>query len=116
MAAKKSVKNLDLGGKSVLVRVDYNVPFTPGTARISDDSRIRASLPTIEYLLQRRCKVILCSHVGRPKGRVVEELRMAPVTRRLSELLGRPVSQASGTTGPETSSVVEAIETAREAL
>ncbi len=109
--AKKSIKDTDLTGKRVLVRVDYNVPFTPGTARISDDSRIRASLPTIDYLLQRRCRVILCSHVGRPKGRVVEELRMAPVTQRLSELLGRPVSQAPGTTGPETSSVVEAIET-----
>jgi len=110
LVAKKSVKDLDLDGKRVLVRVDYNVPFAPGTAQISDDSRIRASLPTIEYLAERRCKVILCSHVGRPKGRVVEELRMAPVTERLSELLERPVSQAPGITGPETGAAVETID------
>ena len=108
MAAKKSIKDVELEGKRVLVRVDYNVPFAPGTARISDDSRIRASLPTIEYLIERRCTVVLCSHLGRPKGRVVEDLRMAPVTQRLSELLGRPVSQAPGSTGPETAAAVEA--------
>ena len=107
MAAKKSIKDVELEGKRVLVRVDYNVPFAPGTARISDDSRIRASLPTIEYLIERRCTVVLCSHLGRPKGRVVEDLRMAPVTQRLSELLGRPVSQAPGSTGPETAAAVE---------
>ena len=108
MAAKKSIKDVELEGKRVLVRVDYNVPFAPGTVRISDDSRIRASLPTIEYLIERRCTVVLCSHLGRPKGRVVEDLRMAPVTQRLSELLGRPVSQAPGSTGPETAAAVEA--------
>ena len=110
MAAKKSIKDVELEGKRVLVRVDYNVPFAPGTVRISDDSRIRASLPTIEYLIERRCTVVLCSHLGRPKGRVVEDLRMAPVTQRLSELLGRPVSQAPGSTGPETAAAVEAAE------
>ena len=110
MAAKKSIKDVELEGKRVLVRVDYNVPFAPGTARISDDNRIRASLPTIEYLIERRCTVVLCSHLGRPKGRVVEDLRMAPVTQRLSELLGRPVSQAPGSTGPETAAAVEAAE------
>ena len=108
--AKKSVKDLDLDGKRVLVRVDYNVTFAPGPARISDDSRIRASLPTIEYLVERRCKVILCSHIGRPKGRGAEEVRMAPVTERLSELFGRPVSQAPGITGPETRAAVEAMD------
>ena len=111
MAAKKSIKDVELEGKRVLVRVDYNVPFAPGTVCISDDSRIRASLPTIEYLIERRCTVVLCSHLGRPKGRVVEDLRMAPVTQRLSELLGRPVSQAPGSTGPETAAAVEAAET-----
>ena len=110
MAAKKSIKDVELEGKRVLVRVDYNVPFAPGTVRISDDSRIRASLPTIEYLIERRCTVVLCSHLGRPKGRVVEDLRMAPVAQRLSELLGRPVSQAPGSTGPETAAAVEAAE------
>ena len=108
MAAKKSIKDVEIEGKRVLVRVDYNVPFAPGTVCISDDSRIRASLPTIEYLIERRCTVVLCSHLGRPKGRVVEDLRMAPVTQRLSELLGRPVSQAPGSTGPETAAAVEA--------
>ena len=111
MAAKKSIKDVELEGKRVLVRVDYNVPFAPGTVCISDDSRIRASLPTIEYLIERRCTVVLCSHLGRPKGRVVEDLRMAPVTQRLSELLGRPVSQAPGSTGPETAAAVEVAET-----
>ena len=110
MAAKKSIKDVELEGKRVLVRVDYNVPFAPGTVRITDDSRIRASLPTIEYLIERRCTVVLCSHLGRPKGRVVEDLRMAPVAQRLSELLGRPVSQAPGSTGPETAAAVEAAE------
>lgn len=94
----------------MLVRVDYNVPFEPSTTRISDDSRIRASLPTIEYLIERHCRVVLCSHVGRPTGKVVEELRMAPVTQRLSKLLGCPVYQAPGVTGPETCSSVDSID------
>lgn len=101
LADKKTVRDIDVSNKSVLVRVDYNVPFHPGTTDISDDSRIRASLPTIDYLLERDCKVVLCSHLGRPRGHVVEELRMRPISERLAELLHRPVIQASDCIGDQ---------------
>lgn len=91
---------MEVAGRTVLVRVDFNVPFRPGTREISDDGRIRASLPTLRYLLERDCKLIICSHLGRPQGQVVESLRMAPVSRRLEELLGIPVAQCTETTGP----------------
>lgn len=94
MANVKSIRDLDVDGKTALARVDYNVPFRPGSTDISDDSRIRASLPTLRYLQKRGCRIIVCSHLGRPKGRVVESLRMAPVSQRLSELLGTPIVQA----------------------
>ena len=97
--SKKSVRDIDVAGKAVLTRVDYNVPFEPGTHIISDDGRIRASLPTVRYLRDRGCKIILCSHLGRPKGQVDEALRMAPVTERLSELLEAPVEQADDCVG-----------------
>ena len=106
---KKSVRDIDLAGKTVLVRVDYNVPFRPGTADISDDSRIRASLPTLQYLLERRCRVVVCSHLGRPKGREVEGLRIAPVAERLSELLGSSVAVAPDCVGPEVASAVDSL-------
>ncbi len=101
MAEKKTVEDIDVRGKRALVRVDYNVPFHPGTTQISDDSRIRASLPTVNFLIERGCKVVLCSHFGRPGGKVVESMRMAPVSKRLSELLGKPVKQASDCVGAE---------------
>ena len=106
----RTIREMDVAGKAVLVRVDYNVPFHPGTSDISDDSRITASLPTIQYLSQQRCKVILCSHLGRPQGRVVEGLRMRPVARRLSELLGMPVAQASDCIGPEVQRAVNGLQ------
>jgi phosphoglycerate kinase len=87
---KKTVKDIDVNNKRVLVRVDYNVP-TDKDGNISDDSRIRASLPTLKYLLDHGAKIILCSHFGRPKGKVVESMRLAPIGNRLSELLGKPV-------------------------
>ena len=101
MAEKKSVRDVDVRGQTVLVRVDFNVPFKPGTTEISDDGRIRASLPTLRYLLERDCKLIVCSHLGRPSGRMVESLRMAPVSRRLAELLGVPVKQCADVIGDE---------------
>ena len=110
VARKTTVLDIDAAGKTVLVRVDYNVPFHPGTAEISDDSRIRASLPTISYLLEQGSRVVLCSHLGRPRGRVVEELRMAPAAQRLSELLGAPVAQAPDCVGRETAAAVSALE------
>ena len=108
-ASKKTVHDVDVSGKTVLVRVDYNVPFEPGTRKISDDSRIRASLPTIHYLRDRGSRIILCSHLGRPKGQVVEELRMAPVAQRLAELLGARVSQTGDCIGEDVRTAVQAL-------
>ena len=88
---KKTVKDIDLKGKTVLVRVDYNVPFYPNTTDISDDSRIKASLPTIKYLIGQKCKVILCTHLGRPDGKIVRNLTVAPIANQLGKLLTKQV-------------------------
>jgi len=106
---KKTVKDIDVEGKRVLVRVDFNVPLNVNTGAISDDSRIRASLPTINYLVEHKAKVILCSHLGRPKGRVVEELRMMPVAKRLSQLIGLPVSIVPDCVGREVENKVKVL-------
>jgi len=95
---KRSLTDYPLAGKRALVRVDFNVPLEDG--RVVDDTRIRAALPTITYLLDQGCSVVLMSHLGRPKGQVVDGLRMAPVAARLSELLGRPVATAADCVGP----------------
>jgi phosphoglycerate kinase len=110
MTAKKTIEDIDLAGKTVLVRVDFNVPFAPGTTQISDDSRIRASIPTIEYLRSRGCRVVLCSHVGRPGGKIVEALRLAPVSARLWEILGAPVAQADDCVGASVKAMVAGLE------
>lgn len=89
---KKSIKDIELQGKRVFCRVDFNVPMQDGV--ISDDTRIKAALPTISYLIEQGAKVILASHLGRPKGEVVEELRLAPVAERLSKLIGKDVQKA----------------------
>ena len=89
----KSIKRHDIKDKTVLIRVDYNVPMDPGTTNIADDSRILASIPQIEYLLKRNCKVILLSHLGRPNSSSDMEFSMKPITVRLSELLDKPVLQ-----------------------
>ena len=96
---KKTVEDIDVSGKRVLVRVDFNVPMDT-RGGIEDDNRIRACLPTIRSLIARRARVILCSHLGRPHGRVDEHLRLGPVARRLSELLQQPVVSLRETTGP----------------
>src|SRR5260221_8951233 len=86
---KLSIRDLDLGGKRVFIRVDFNVPIRNGV--IEDDTRIRASLPTIHYAIDKGATVILASHLGRPKGKVVPEYSLRPVAERLGQLLGRPV-------------------------
>jgi phosphoglycerate kinase len=103
---KKTVEDIEVKGKRVLLRADLNVPLNINTGTISDDSRIRASLPTIKYLVDHKAKVILCSHLGRPKGKVVKNLRMAPIAERLSQLMGLPVSTASDCIGQEVESKV----------
>src|SRR3990172_3858248 len=88
---KKTVRDIDVAGKRVFVRVDYNVPLDLRTGAILDDARIRATLPTIAYLRERGAKVVLGSHLGRPKGGRDEGLSLGPVAARLGELLGAPV-------------------------
>ncbi|MCK8519725.1 phosphoglycerate kinase [Methanoculleus sp. 7T] len=105
---KKTIKDIDVRGKQVLVRADFNVPLNEdGT--IADDTRIRASLPTIRYLCERDARVILCSHLDRPQGTVVERLRLALVANRLSVLLDRPVAALHDCIGPEVESAVAAM-------
>ena len=89
---KKTIEDIDVSGKRVLVRCDFNVPLKDGV--ITNDKRIVAALPTIQYLIDHQAKVILCSHLGRPKGEYKEEFSLAPVAARLSELLGQPVELA----------------------
>ena len=99
---KRSLDRLDVNGKKVLVRVDFNVPIEQGIKAIASyDQRLRATLPTIHYLVERDCKVILCSHLGRPVGKVDEGLRLGPVGDRLALLLGRPVTSLQDCIGPE---------------
>jgi len=104
---KKTVEDIQVEGKRVLLRVDFNVPLNINTGVISDDSRIRASLPTIKYLVDHKAKVILCSHLGRPGGKVVENLRMAPIAQRLSLLMGLPVSTTSDCIGRKVKNEVD---------
>lgn len=102
---KKTIRDIDVRGKRVLLRADLNVPLDEdGT--IADDTRIRASLPTIRYLCERDARVIICSHLDRPQGVVVERLRLALVANRLSLLLGRPVMALQDCIGPEVESTV----------
>ena len=95
---KKTVRDIDLKDKKVLVRCDFNVPFDEN-GNISDNRRIVAALPTIKYLLENNCKVILCSHLGRPKGEVKKEFSLKPVAEELSKLLGKDVKLAQDVVG-----------------
>ena len=104
---KLSISDLDLGGKRVFIRVDFNVPIKNGV--IGDDTRIKASLPTIKYALDKGATVILASHLGRPKGKVAPEFSLQPIVGRLSELLGRKVAFATDCIGePAQKAVAEA--------
>lgn len=106
--SKKTMKDLQLEGKRVFCRVDFNVPMEEGA--ITDDTRIRAAIPTIEYLIEKGAKVILASHLGRPKGAVHEDLRLTAAGERLAELLGKAVSKLDASVGPEVEDAVEAME------
>ncbi|CAB3389930.1 MULTISPECIES: phosphoglycerate kinase [Kyrpidia] len=101
---KATIRDVEVQGKRVFVRVDFNVPIEDG--RVVDDGRIRAALPTIEYLIRGGARLILASHLGRPKGRVDERYRLDPVARRLQELLGRPVHKVDAVVGPEVEQAV----------
>jgi len=105
---KKSVRDIDVKGKKVFCRVDFNVPMKDG--QVTDDTRIRAALPTIQYLSEQGAKVILASHLGRPKGQVVEELRLNAVAERLSNHLGKPVSKTDEAFGDEVKQAIEQLE------
>lgn len=102
---KKTIRDIDLEGRRVLVRVDFNVPLD-AQQQITDDTRIRAALPTIRYLLDQNAAVILMSHLGRPKGQPTESMRLTPVARRLSDLLGLPVEMAPDCIGPQVTDMV----------
>ncbi len=104
---KKTVRDVDVQGKRVLVRVDFNVPLKDGV--VADDRRIRAALPTIQYLLDQGGAVVLMSHLGRPKGEPKPEFRMDPVADRLSQLLGKPVTKLDDCVGAEVESAVNAM-------
>ncbi|MGI6316342.1 MAG: phosphoglycerate kinase [Christensenellales bacterium] len=108
MMNKKTIRDIDVTGKKVLVRVDFNVPQND-TGAITDDTRIRAALPTIQYLIDHQAKVILCSHLGRPKGEFKAEYSVAPCGARLSELLGKQVELATDVIGDSAKSLASAL-------
>jgi len=111
---KRSIRDVDVDGKSVLVRVDFNVPTRDGI--ISDDSRIRAALPTLNLLKGSGAKIVVCSHFARPKGQVVETMRLGPVQARLSELLGVEVRDAEGPNGNKPAQVISKLSPGEFAL
>lgn len=106
---KQTIRDSNVAGERVLVRVDFNVPLDDAQ-QITDDTRIKAALPTIEYLLDNGAAVILMSHLGRPDGKVVEKLRLTPVAQRLSTLLHRPVQMATDSIGPEVEAQARALQ------
>lgn len=108
MLKKMTMKDVDLKGKRVFCRVDFNVPMSEG--KVTDDTRIRAALPTIEYLVENGAKVILASHLGRPKGQVSEDLRLAPAGARLAELLHKEVKSLDESIGEKVEQAIAAME------
>lgn len=107
MKLKKTVRDVELNGKRVFCRVDFNVPMEEG--KVTDDTRIRAALPTIEYMTGKGAKVILASHLGRPKGEVKEDMRLTAAGEQLSELLGKPVRKLDASVGEEVEQAIAAM-------
>lgn len=107
MKSKKTMKDMQLEGKRVFCRVDFNVPMEEGA--VTDDTRIRAAIPTINYLVDHGAKVILASHLGRPNGEVNEELRLTEVGKKLSELIGKPVNKLETSIGEEVVSAISSM-------
>jgi phosphoglycerate kinase len=112
--AKLFIEDLDLKGKRVIMRVDFNVPLKDG--KVENDKRLRAALPSIQYVLDKGASLVLMSHLGRPNGQRVEKLRLAPVTDRLSEFLGRPVKQLEDCVGPDVEAACAALKPGEVAL
>ncbi|MCD6141189.1 phosphoglycerate kinase [Candidatus Acetothermia bacterium] len=104
LSGLRKVQDADVAGKTVLVRVDYNVPLSEG--KVADDARIAASLPTLRFLLEKGTKIVLMSHLGRPEGKVVPELRLDPVADRLAELIDRPVRKLDDCIGEEVEAAI----------
>ena len=102
----KTIRDIDVNGKQILMRADYNVPLND-VGEITDDFRIEASLPTINYLLERGCKLVIMSHLGRPKGQVNEKYSLKPVAKRLSEALNRPVKFAADCIGDDVAAMTQ---------
>ena len=98
---KKTIRDIGIAGNTILVRVDFNVPINKKTGSISDDSRIRASLPTIRYLADHKARIVLCSHLDRPDGKIIEELRIKPIAEHLSHLVNKPIHTIGDCVGNE---------------
>ena len=106
---KRTIRDIDVAGKRVLVRVDLNVPMEESTGKILDETRIKAVVPTIKYLIEHKARIILCSHLGRPNGKVVESMRMAPIAKLLASILEKPVATASDCIGKEAEKAVASL-------
>ncbi len=113
---KQTIKDMAIRGKRVLIRVDFNVPLEKASGRITDDTRIRESLPTIRYALEQGAAVVLMSHLGRPDGVPVPSLSLKPVAARLGELLGKPVAFVPACVGPDVETAVKALKPGEAAL
>ena len=108
--AKRTVKDVQWAGKRALVRVDFNLPFQPGTTTISDDTRIRAVLPTVQHLREQGAGLVLCTHLGRPSGKPAPDLELGPVAERLAELIRAPVQYVHDAVGELARTQAEAMD------
>src|SRR5215472_6497035 len=107
---KATVRDVDVQGKRILERVDFNVPQSEDGNTITDETRLRASLPTIQYLLEHGASIVLMSHLGRPQGKVNEKYSLRPVAKRLAALLERPVEMAPDCIGPEVQAMAQTLQ------